>query len=97
LSKGDEAPVNHRALGVEWLPEMLTRDERGELINFVCNIGNREAVAAVEYSLVGMKEGGYRKVKAKPHLAYREEGVEVPFQRAPCLRLRYGSGSYGGA
>ena len=76
LSKGDEVPINHRAFGVEWPPEMLTRDERGELINFVCTIGNREAVAAVEYSLVGMKEGGYRKVKAKPHLAYREEGVE---------------------
>jgi FKBP-type peptidyl-prolyl cis-trans isomerase len=76
LNKGDEVRVNHRGVDVEWPPEMLTRDERGELINFVCIIGKRQAVAAVEYSLVGMKEGGYRKVKAKPHLAYREAGVE---------------------
>ena len=76
LSKGDEVPVNRKAPGAEWPPNMLTSDERGEMINFVCTIGKREAIAAVEYSLVGMKEGGYRKVKAKPHLAYGEAGVE---------------------
>src|SRR5579864_6695542 len=76
LNKGDEVPVNHRTPGAQWPVEMLSSDERGELINFVCTIGKREAVAAVEYALIGMKEGGYRKVKAKPHLAYREAGIE---------------------
>jgi FKBP-type peptidyl-prolyl cis-trans isomerase len=32
-------------------------------------------MAGVEYSLLGMKEGGYRKVRVSPHLAYREEGL----------------------
>lgn len=76
LSKGDEVPVNRREAGVEWPDTMLTHDERGALINFVCTIGKREAIAAVEYALIGMREGGYRKIKAKPHLAYREQGVE---------------------
>jgi FKBP-type peptidyl-prolyl cis-trans isomerase len=54
---------------------MISSDDKGELINFVCVLGKRQAFAAVEYTLVGMKAGGYRKVKAKPHLAYREAGV----------------------
>lgn len=39
------------------------------------NVGRRQAIAGVEYSLIGMKPGGYRKVKISPHLAYRDEGV----------------------
>jgi len=31
-----------------------------------------------------MKEGGYRKVKAKPHLAYREAGVPGVVPRTLC-------------
>jgi len=75
LSKGDEIPINHRDPAITWPKEMLTSDNKGDLINFVCEIGKRRALAAVEYALIGMKEGGYRKVKAKPHLAYRELGV----------------------
>lgn len=40
----------------------------------VC-LGKREVIAGVEYSLIGMKPGGYRKVKISPHLAYRDVGV----------------------
>ena len=75
LSKGDEVLINRRDIAVSWPTEMFTSDDKGDLINFVCVIGKREAFAAVEYALIGMKEGGYRKVKAKPHLAYREAGV----------------------
>lgn len=45
------------------------------MINFTCRIGKRDAMAGVEYSLVGMKAGGFRKVKVSPHLAYRDGGV----------------------
>jgi hypothetical protein len=75
LNKGDEVPVNRRDPDVPWPQDMVTNDGKGDLINFVCVIGKRQAFAAVEYTLIGMKEGGYRKVKAKPHLAYREAGV----------------------
>jgi hypothetical protein len=69
LSKGDEIPINRRDSAVPG------RDGNEELIDFVSVIGKREAFAAVEYALIGMQEGGYRKVKAKPHLAYREAGI----------------------
>lgn len=75
LNKGDEISINRRDSTVWWPPEMLGEDEKGEVINFVCTLGKRQAIAAVEYSLFGMKEGGYRRVKAAPHLAYRDEGV----------------------
>ena len=32
-------------------------------------LGRRRAIARVEYSLLGMKESGYRKVHLSPHLA----------------------------
>src|SRR6266581_115000 len=39
-------------------------------------IGSRRLVAGVEAALIGMREGGYRKVRISPHLAYRGTGVE---------------------
>ena len=43
-------------------------------------LGSRQLIAGVEKSLEGMHEGGYRKVKISPHLAYRAAGVpdQVP-------------------
>jgi FKBP-type peptidyl-prolyl cis-trans isomerase len=38
-------------------------------------IGRRMLIAGVEKALEGMREGGYRKVRVSPHLAYRERGV----------------------
>jgi FKBP-type peptidyl-prolyl cis-trans isomerase len=35
----------------------------------------RKAIAGVEYGLLGMKAGGYRKVRTSPHLAYRDKGI----------------------
>ena len=39
-------------------------------------LGKRRVIAGLEYSLEGMKEGGYRKVRISPHLAYRDQGIE---------------------
>lgn len=39
-------------------------------------LGSRRFFAGVEAALVGMREGGYRKVRISPHLAYRAAGVE---------------------
>ena len=38
-------------------------------------LGKRQIIAGVELSLLGMRAGGYRKVKISPHLAYRDVGV----------------------
>lgn len=44
-------------------------------------IGERRLIAGVEYALIGMKAGGYRRVRISPHLAFRDEGLpaaEIP-------------------
>ncbi len=38
-------------------------------------LGQRQAIAGVEHALIGMKAGGYRKVRISPHLAYRDKGI----------------------
>jgi FKBP-type peptidyl-prolyl cis-trans isomerase len=71
LNQGDEIAVN-----VGNCPEHLTsRDDKGVLFNFTCQIGKRNAFPAVEKALLGMRAGGYRKVKSPPQLAYGVEGV----------------------
>jgi FKBP-type peptidyl-prolyl cis-trans isomerase len=38
-------------------------------------LGSRQTMAGIEHALMGMKAGGYRKVRISPHLAYREKGL----------------------
>jgi FKBP-type peptidyl-prolyl cis-trans isomerase len=75
LNKGDEVPLNERQL--EYLPATMIRIEDGyRFVNHTTVLGSREAIACVEYSLIGMKQGGYRKVRVSPHLAYRDQGLD---------------------
>ena len=53
-------------------------------------LGSRRFIAGVEYALLGMREGGYRKVRISPHLAYRDAGVEDKIPRTPCSCTSYG-------
>jgi FKBP-type peptidyl-prolyl cis-trans isomerase len=46
-----------------------------ERLMMTTKIGKRDVIAGIEYALIGMKEGSYRKVKISPHLGYRDEGV----------------------
>jgi FKBP-type peptidyl-prolyl cis-trans isomerase len=74
LNQGDEVPLNDRQ--AEHLPADMIRTEGGRrYVDHRTTIGSREAMAGVEYSLVGMKQGGYRKVRVSPHLAFREKGL----------------------
>ncbi len=77
LNRGDEVPLNQQQ--AERMPEHLSymiRTERDyNFINHHTILGKRESMAAVEYSLFGMREGGYKKIKASPHLAYGKKGM----------------------
>jgi FKBP-type peptidyl-prolyl cis-trans isomerase len=74
LNQGDEVPLNE--IQSKNLPAHLIRVEgNSRFINHTTTLGKRQVIAAVEYSLIGMKEGGYRKVRASPHLAYRDKGI----------------------
>jgi len=74
LNKGDEVPLNQRQ--AEYLPMQMMRTVDGyRFVDHKTVLGTREAMAGVEYSLIGMKTGGYRKLRVSSHLAYRDEGL----------------------
>ena len=52
-------------------------------------LGRRQAIAGIERALIGMKAGGYRKVRIGPHLAYRHEGVAdlIPPNAVPVVEV----------
>ena len=74
LNQGDEVPLN--AKQAPHLPqEMIRVEEGGTFVDHSTVLGSRQAIAGVEHALMGMKVGGYRKVRISPHLAYREKGI----------------------
>ena len=74
LNKGDEVPLNETQ--AKHLPKEMIRVVDGEtLIDRTIVLGCREAMAGVEHALMGMKVGGYRKIRISPHLAYRDQGI----------------------
>ena len=74
LNKGQEVALNQRQ--AEYLPEpMIRREGDNCLVDHTVELGRRQAIAGVEYALLGMKMGGYRKVRLSPHLAYRDQGL----------------------
>lgn len=73
-NQGDEIPLNDQQ--AEFLPPGMIRhigDRR--FIDHRTILGRRQTMAGVEYSLYGMKPGGYRKIRVSPHLAYRDAGL----------------------
>jgi FKBP-type peptidyl-prolyl cis-trans isomerase (trigger factor) len=74
LNQGDEVPLND--VQAQRLPKVMVRVEAGiTFVDHTIVLGRRQAIAGVEHALMGMKAGGYRKVRMSPHLAYRDAGV----------------------
>ena len=74
LNQGDEVPLNEQQ--VPRMPAQRVRTEGGyRFVDHWITLGKREAIAGVEHTLMGMRPGGYRKVRVSPHLAYREVGL----------------------
>ena len=74
LNQCDEVPLND--IQAKQLPKEMVRVEAGTtFIDHTIVLGRRQAIAGVEHALMGMRVGGYRKVRISPHLAYRDEGV----------------------
>lgn len=74
LNKGDEVPLNETQ--AKHLPKEMMRVEDGvTFVDRTIVLGRRQAIAGVEHALMGMKVGGYRKVRISPHLAYRDKGI----------------------
>ena len=74
LNQGDEVPLND--VQAQWLPKDMVRVEAGvTFVDHTIVLGRRRAIAGVEHALMGMKAGGYRKVRMRPHLGYRDKGI----------------------
>jgi hypothetical protein len=74
LNQGDEVPLDE--LQRKHLLNDQIRVEGGrDVVDRVVTLGKREVSPAVERTLIGMRVGGYRKVRTSPHLAYRQEGI----------------------
>jgi FKBP-type peptidyl-prolyl cis-trans isomerase (trigger factor) len=74
LNRGDEVLWNSKQ--AEHLPKDMIRVVEGEIfVDHKMALGSRRTIAGVEHALIGMKAGGYRKVRISPHLAYRDKGL----------------------
>lgn len=74
LSRGDEVPLND--IQAKQIPKEMIRVVAGvTFIDHTIVLGQRQAIAGIEHALLGMKAGGYRKVRISPHLAYRDKGI----------------------
>lgn len=75
LNKGDEVPLNEKQASLGLPPDTIRQADGLVFVDHQTTLGRRSTVAGIEQSLIGMKPGGYRKVKVSPHLAYGEKGV----------------------
>jgi len=74
LNQGDEVMLNETQ--AEHLPKDMIRVEGGFIfVDHKTMLGSRQTIAGVEYVLMEMKVGGYRKVRISPHLAYRDKCI----------------------
>lgn len=74
LNRGDEVPLND--IQAKQLPNETIRVVAGvTFIDHTIVLGQRQAIAGIEHALLGMKAGGYRKIRISPHLAYRDKGI----------------------
>ncbi len=74
LNQGEEVPLDELQKDRLSNDQLRVEGDR-EVIDRVVTLGKREVVPAVERSLTGMRVGGYRKLRASPHLAYRQAGI----------------------
>ena len=74
LNQGEEVSLND--IQAKQLSKEMVRVEDGvTFIDHRIVLGRRQAIAGVEHALMGMKVGGYRKVRLSPHLAYQDKGI----------------------
>lgn len=75
LNRGDEVLINERQVETGMPPATLREEDGRVLVDHRTVLGKRQCVAGIEKSLLGMRRGGYRRVRIGPHLAYGGRGV----------------------
>ena len=75
LNRGDEVLINEKQDNTGIPEDMIRREGKRMLVEHRTVLGKRRPIPGIEHSLVGMRSGGYRKVRISPHLAYRDKGI----------------------
>lgn len=75
LNRGDEVPMNAVQIAAGVPPERVRNTAAGPLVDHHIVLGNRQCIPGIEQTLLGMRTGGFRKVRIAPHLAYGDAGV----------------------
>ncbi len=75
LNQGDEVPINEEIARRGIADERIRRENEQIFVDHISTLGKRQAIAGIEKALLGMRVGGFRKVRVSPHLAYRDRGL----------------------
>lgn len=75
LNRGDEVPLNEIQAERDVPEDRIRREDDQVFIDHISTLGKRQAIAGIEKALVGMRAGGFRKVRVSPHLAYGARGL----------------------
>ncbi len=75
LNQGDEVPINEALAKRGIADERIRRENDQIFVDHISTLGKRQAIAGIEKALLGMRAGGFRKVRVSPHLAYRDRGL----------------------
>jgi FKBP-type peptidyl-prolyl cis-trans isomerase (trigger factor) len=75
LNRGDEVPINENQAKHGLRADILRQEGEKVFVDHQTILGKRRSIAGIERSLIGMKPGGYRKVRVSPHLTYGEKGI----------------------
>lgn len=75
LNHGDEVLINETQAKLGMPDERIRRENDQIFIDHISTLGKRQAIAGIEKALLGMRVGGFRKVRVSPHLAYGSRGI----------------------
>jgi len=75
LNHGDEVLINDAIAEHGVGDERIRRENEQILIDHISTLGKRQVIAGIEKALLGMRVGGFRKVRVSSHLAYRDVGI----------------------
>ena len=75
LNQGDEVPINEAIAERGISDDRIRRENDQILLDHISTLGKRQVIAGIEKALMGMRAGGFRKIRVGPHLAYRDRGL----------------------
>ncbi len=87
LNQGDEVPINEALAKRGIADERIRRENDQIFVDHISTLGERQAIAGIEKALLGMRVGGFRKVRVSPHLAYGGRGLPGLIPPAAVLNI----------